>query len=463
MFEKKIYINRRKKLAKAVKKGIILILGNEDSPMNARANTFHYRQDSTFRYLFGVNQPGFAGIIDIDNNKEYIFANDFEIDDIIWMGAQPKVKDLAEQVGVKETFPMKDLEKFITKNIGREIHFLPPYRSVNRVKISSLLGIKYSYVNGKASETLIKALVDIRSIKEDVELEEIRKACNIGYNMHTTAMRMCHEGRSEREIAGVIEGIALSEGVGVSFPVILSQNGQTLHNHNHDGILTKGRLMLTDCGAENIAGYASDFTRTSPVGGTFTSKQKDIYNIVLRTNETVNANVKAGVTYKSMHLLACKTIAEGLIELGIMKGDAEEAVKIGAHALFMPHGLGHMMGADVHDMEDYGEDYVGYTDKLKRSEQFGLAYLRLARKLEEGFVITNEPGIYFIPDLIDMWKSQGKFKDFINYEKLEDYRDFGGIRLEDDLLITKKGCEFLGDKRIPITVEDVEEMIKSGR
>lgn len=462
MFKPIIYKNRRKKLAKAVKKGIILILGNKEAPMNAVANTYHYRQDSTFRYLFGINKPGFVGIIDIDNDKEYLFANDFEIDDIIWMGAQPKVQELAEKVGVENTVNSRGLEVFITKNIEREIHYLPPYRAENILKISNLLGIKYTYTKSKASEKLIKALVELRSKKEDVEIEEIRKACNIGYVMHTTAMRMCHSGRCEREIAGVLEGVALSQGAGVSFPIILSQNGQTLHNHSHDGILTKGRLMLTDCGAETTSGYASDFTRTSPVGGQFTMQQKEIYNIVLKANETVNALAKPGVSYKKLHLTACKVIADGLTELGIMKGKPEDAVKLGAHALFMPHGLGHMMGMDVHDMEDYGENYVGYNDKEKRSEQFGLAYLRMGRKLEEGFVITNEPGIYFIPDLINLWKSEKKFVDFINYNKLKDYMDFGGIRLEDDLLIRKKRAEFLGDKRIPITVEEVENCIKSG-
>lgn len=461
MFEAEIYKNRRQKLAKAVKQGIILILGNDESPMNAAANTYHYRQDSTFRYLFGINKAGFAGIIDIDNDKEYLFANDFAIDDVIWMGTQPKVKDLAEQVGIQNTMNLRGLESFITKNINRKIHYLPPYRADNILKISNLLGIKYTYAQSKASEKLIKALVKLRSKKEDVEIEEIRKACNIGYAMHTTAMRMCHEKRSEREIAGILEGVALSQGAGVSFPIILSQNGQTLHNHSHNGILTKGRLMLTDCGAESISGYASDFTRTSPVNGQFTNKQKEIYNIVLKANESVNAQAKPKVSYKKLHLIACKTIAEGLIELGIMKGDAESAVKLGAHALFMPHGLGHMMGMDVHDMEDYGEDHVGYNEKIRRSEQFGLAYLRLGRELEENFVITNEPGIYFIPDLINLWKAEKKFADFINYSKLKDYMEFGGIRLEDDLLITKKGCKFLGDKRIPITVEDVENCIKS--
>lgn len=462
MFDTKTYKNRRKNLAKNVQQGIILLLGNDESPMNAAANTFHYRQDSTFRYLFGINKPGFAAIIDIDNDKEYLFADDFQIDDIIWMGSQPKVKDLAAQVGVKHTMPLSKLESFITENITRKIHYLPPYRAENILKISNLLGIKHTYAQSKASEELIKALVSIRSKKEEGELEEIRKACNIGYDMHTTAMRMCHSGRSEREIAGILEGIALSQGAGVSFPIILSQNGQTLHNHSHDEILTKGRLMLTDCGAESTSGYASDFTRTSPVGGTFTNKQKEIYTIVLQTNETVNKLAKPGVSYKKLHLTACQTITKGLIDLGIMKGDPEDATRVGAHALFMPHGLGHMMGMDVHDMEDYGEDYVGYNKKIKRSEQFGLAYLRLGRKLEEGFVITNEPGIYFIPDLINLWKAERKFTDFINYAKLEDYMDFGGIRLEDDLLITKTSCKFLGDKRIPITIEDVENCIKSG-
>lgn len=463
MFDTKIYSKRRAKLTEAVKSGLILILGNKESSMNAKANWYRFRQDSTFRYLFGINRADFIGIIDADNKKEYLFANDYTMDDIIWSGAQPSVQELAESVGVKNTYSLRKLDNFITKNITRKIHYLPPYRMENTMILSNLLGIKSTYVHSNASEELIKALVKIRSKKEILEIEEIHKACDIAYDMHTTAMRMCHSGRTEREIAGVVEGVATSQGVGLSFPIILSQNGQTLHNHSHNGTLETGKLMLVDTGAETVSGYASDFTRTSPVGGKFTQRQKDIYNIVLNANELVNKNARPGISYKRLHLMACKTIAQGLIDLGIMKGNAEDAVKMGAHALFMPHGLGHMMGMDVHDMEDYGEDYVGYNNKIKRSEQFGLAFLRLGRKLEKDFVITNEPGIYFIPDLIDLWKSENKFENFINYQKLQDYRNFGGIRLEDDLLITAKGNQFLGSKRIPITTTDVEAMIKSGK
>ena len=462
MFETSVYKNRRARLKEKVKSGLVLILGNGEAPANYTDNTYKFRQDSSFLYFFGLNQPGFAGVIDIDSGDEYIFGNDVDMDDIIWMGPQPSVKDMAARVGVSKTAPFARLADCMKTAIsqGRRIHFLPPYRFRNMLLLEELLGIRPALVKNYASLELIKAVVDLRSVKEPCEIEEITKACNIGYEMHTAAMRNCKPGVKEQYIAGLIEGIAASYGSMVSFPVILSQNGETLHNHDHSQILQEGRMMLTDAGAEEVSHYCSDFTRTGPVGGKFLTRQKEVYNIVLAANNKAIEIAKPGVTYQYVHLEVCKVLAQGLKDLGLMKGDVNEAVAAGAHALFMPHGLGHMMGLDVHDMEDLGQIYVGYDDETRPIDQFGTSSLRMGRRLQEGFVITDEPGCYFIPALIDQWRAQGIHKEFLNYDKIETFKDFGGIRLEDDILIIPGGSRFLGDKRTPITVEEVEEIMR---
>jgi Xaa-Pro aminopeptidase len=430
--------------------------------MNYPANTFHFRQDSTFLYFFGLDLPGMAAIIDIDNNKEIIFANDVDIDDIIWMGPQPSIKSLAEKCLITETLEFAKLSNYINNSVkkGQKIHFIPPYKHDNMILLNQLLGISFDKMKDNASLEFIKAIVKLRNIKEDVEIIEIEKACNIGYLMHTSAMKMAKPGVVEREIAGMMEGISLSYGAVPSFPIILTKNGQTLHNHNHGNVLQKGDLMLQDAGAQTPMFYCSDNTRTIPVGGKFTTKQKEIYEIVLNAINGSSKLMKPGVTYFDVHLSACEILATGLKNAGLMKGDIKEAVKLGAHALFMPHGLGHMMGLDVHDMEDLGQINVGYDDIIKPSSIFGTAFLRMGRELQPGFVLTNEPGIYFIPELIDLWNKEKKFEQFINYQKLEEYRNFGGIRLEDDILITKDGSRILGEKRIPISVEEVENIMK---
>ncbi len=462
MFETSVYKNRRARLKEKVKNGLVLILGNGEAPANYTDNTYKFRQDSSFLYFFGLNQPGFAGVIDIDSGDEYIFGNDVDMDDIIWMGPQPSVKDMAARVGVSKTAPFARLADCMKTAIsqGRRIHFLPPYRFRNMLLLEELLGIRPALVKNYASLELIKAVIDLRSVKEPCEIEEITKACNIGYEMHTAAMRNCKPGVKEQYIAGLIEGIAASYGSMVSFPVILSQNGETLHNHDHSQILQEGRMMLTDAGAEEVSHYCSDFTRTVPVGGKFLTRQKEVYNIVLAANNKAIEIAKPGVTYQYVHLEVCKVLAQGLKDLGLMKGDVNEAVAAGAHALFMPHGLGHMMGLDVHDMEDLGQIYVGYDDETRPIDQFGTSSLRMGRRLQEGFVITDEPGCYFIPALIDQWRVQGMHKEFLNYDKIETFKDFGGIRLEDDILIIPGGSRFLGDKRTPITVEEVEEIMR---
>ena len=461
MFNPETYITRRQKLKQKISDGLILLLGNVDLPMNYADNTFPFRQDSSFLYFGGLDFQRLALVMDVDSGEDIIFGDDIEIDDIIWMGPQIALKEKAQKVGIRKTELYKNLQTVIEKAIlsGRKIHFLPPYRSENKLLLNDLLGISVSKLKSYASLELIKAIVGLRSVKEAQEIDEIRKACVVGYQMHVTAMKMAKLGIWEQTIAGTIEGIANAGGGMVSFPVILSQNGETLHNHNHSKTLQNGRLLLVDAGAELDSHYASDYTRTVPVGGKFTQQQREIYNIVLAANNKGRELTKPGSTYLSVHLAVSELIASGLKALGLMKGDVKEAVKNGAHALFMPHGLGHMLGLDVHDMEDLGQIYVGYDDETRPVDQFGTASLRMGRKLQPGFVITNEPGIYFIPALIEKWKAEKINTNFINFDRLESYIGFGGIRLEDDILVTETGCEIIGE-RIPITPEEVEEIMR---
>ncbi len=462
MFSKELYTSRRSNLINSIKDGIILIPGNVDVPFNYPANIYTFRQDSSFLYFFGINQPGVIGILDANSGEEYLFGNDVDIDDIIWMGELPTMKDFSLKNGVKNTAPLSKADEFIEKALkqGRKIHFLPTYRAETKLQLEKLLGIAACELNKNVSESLIKAVVKLRSVKDKYEIEDIEGSIDVAYKMHTTAMKMAMPGMTEQEIFGKMEGIALANGGPVSFPIILSVNGQILHNHHHHNTLKTGQLMVADAGAESVMHYCSDITRTSPVGGKFSGKQKDIYEAVLDANVEVIKKSKAGIAYRDMHLLSAKIITERLKAVGLMKGNVEDAVANGAHALFYPHGLGHMMGLDVHDMEGLGENYVGYNDEYKRSEQFGLAFLRMGRKLEEGFVMTVEPGVYFIPALIDIWKKEKKHTDFINYDKVEEYRAFGGIRIEDDILITKDSCRVLG-KPIPKTVKEIEDLMKS--
>jgi Xaa-Pro aminopeptidase len=462
MFDKQVYIDRRNQLKKNFKSGLILILGNDESPMNYSGNTYAYRQDSTFLYYFGLDIPNMVGIIDIDENKEILFGYEYSLEDVVWMGPQPKLSELAEQIGIQSSDSIDKLKKYLKAKMSKEIkiHFLPTYRGEQTLKLADLLDENPFRLKSKVSKKLIEAVVAQRSVKGEEEVAEIEYAMEIAYQMHTAATRMAKPGIIERDIAGTIEGIALSLGAGLSFPAIVSKNGQTLHNHYHGNVLKEGDLLVCDAGAESLLHYASDITRTIPVGGKFSYQQKEIYEIVLTAQKNAINMIKPGVKHVDVHLTAAKIIAAGLSQLGIMKGDLNAAVKAGAHALFFPHGLGHMMGLDVHDMENLGEAYVGYDDKTKRSDQFGLAYLRLAKELQPGFVFTCEPGIYFIPELIDQWKAKKKFKNFINYDKVEEYRNFGGIRIEDDILVTQNGYKVLG-RPIPKEADDVEAWAKS--
>jgi Xaa-Pro aminopeptidase len=461
MFAPEVYTNRRNSLRRELKNGIALFPGNSEAAYNYPANTYTFRQDSNFSYFFGLYHPDFVGVIDLENDIDYIFGNDLDIDDIIWMGPQPSVRDQAVQVGVNNTVPLAELSVFISNLIskGREVHFVMPYRSETLLQLSSLLGLNHSRISDYVSMQLIKAIVKLRSVKDKFEITEMEKAVDVAYLMFTEGMKMAHPGIKEQEIVGKMEGISIAHGRPVSFPIILSINGQILHNHNHGNMLKEGRMLVMDAGAETSLNYASDITRTVPVGGKFSQRQREIYEIVLNANLNAIAATKPGVFYKDCHTIACETIANGLKALGLMKGDVKEAVVHGAHALFLPHGLGHMLGMDVHDMEGLGQINVGYDDEIQPSKQFGTAYLRMGRRLQPGFVVTNEPGIYFIPELIDIWKSEKKFAEFINYDKVEEYSDFGGIRIEDDILVTETGCRVLG-KPIPKTVEEIENLMR---
>ena len=463
MFNAKIYCQRRDRLKEQIESGVVLLLGNEESPMNYLGNPYHFRQDSSFLYFFGLDSPGLAAVIDVEEKKDLIFGNDVTLEDIIWMGSQPLLKERALKVGVKETASLDKLQETLRQAIkkGRKIHFLPPYRTDAAHKIEQLLGIRHDLAKSYVSESLIRAVVEQRLVKMDDEIEQMERAHSVTYDMYDVAMRMAKPGVYEREIAGRMEGVALSAGCTLAFPTILTIDGQILHNHYHGNELKEGRLVVADSGAESPLHYGADITRTFPVGGKFTQSQKEVYEIVLKAQETAIQAIKPGVSYRDIHIQAAEIMLSGLKDLGLAKGDVKEGVKDGAHALFFPHGLGHMIGLDIHDMENLGEDYVGYDEKSSRSDQFGLAYLRFARKLKCNYVLTVEPGIYFIPALIDKWKKEKKSEQFINYKRVEEYRDFGGIRIEDNVVVTKNGYRILGES-IPKTVKEVEEVTASG-
>lgn len=426
--------------------------------MNYADNTFHFRQDSTFLYFFGVSHPNLAAIIDCETGEEIIFGDDFTIDDIVWMGKQPTIADRFLECGIKHTKPLSRLQVDLVEIMARQrkIHFLPPYRPENKIKIFELLGIIPSQQQATSSLEFVKAVIAQRNYKSGEEIVEIEKAVNITADMHLAAMQMLRPGMRESEVAAEVQKVALAAGGQISFPVIATINGQTLHNHYHGNIAQSGRLFLLDCGAETEMGYAGDMSSTFPVDKKFTTRQKEIYLVALNAHEAAISMLRPGVPFKEVYFESARTILRGMGDLGFFKGDVDDAVMQGAHAMFFPCGLGHMMGLDVHDMEDLGEQYVGYDNEAK-STQFGIKSLRLGRKLEPGFVLTIEPGIYFIPDLIDKWRAEKKFTQFLNYEKLEAYKDFGGCRNEEDFLITEEGARLLG-KPIPKTISEVEAM-----
>ena len=460
MFSKNTYVQRRQELKKLVQSGVIVLFGNNEAPYNYPANCYTpMRQDSTFLYYFGQHRDGLVGIIDIDNDEEWLLGDDIDVEDIVWMGFTPSVADLAAEVGVAKTAPMKALRSVCCDGVAakRTLHFLPPYRFDTKILLMDLLGIHPSQQKEAASLELIQAVVKMRSTKEPQEIEAIERACEVGYQMHTTAQRLCRPGVTERYIGGQVDGIARSLAQGLSFSTIYTQHGEIMHGCPTDAPLEAGRLALCDAGCE-LDDYCSDHTRTMPVSGKFTQRQREIYSIVEECHDYVLTVAKPGIRYRDVHFAVCRLMTERLKELGLMRGNTDDAVGAGAHAMFMPHGLGHMMGMDVHDMEGLGQIYVGFDYKTPPNlQQFGTNALRMGRELQEGFVVTDEPGIYFIPVLIDEWRAKGHCKDFINFDLLETYKDFGGIRIEDDLLITKDGCRFLGESRIPYHPDEIEQ------
>ena len=467
MFDTATYIRRRNELKKLVKEGIILLFGNNESPANFPNNGYYpFRQDSSFLYYFGLQRDGLVGVIDIDNDRDLLIGNDIDIEDIVWYGSVESMNEMRQRCGAHETMPMKALKTICNEALGkhRKIHFLPPYRHDIKILIFDLLGIHPGQQKDAAGMDLIKAVVKMRSTKEEQEIEELERAAVIGYKMHTTAMRLTKPGVTEKFVSGQVDGIAHSYGSMVSFPTIYTQHGEILHGAPSMNILEEGRLVLCDAGAESINNYCSDNTRTMPVNGKFTQQQLEIYSIVEACHDHALKIAKPGMKYADVHFAVCRLMFDRLKELGLAKGDTEEAVKAGAHAIFLPHGLGHMMGMDVHDMENLDQINVGFDEETRPNlEQFGTNCLRMGRRLEAGFVVTDEPGIYFIPALIDAWKAKGHCKDFLNFDKLEAYKDFGGIRIEDDLLITKDGCRFIGKDRIPYHPKDIEAFMAANQ
>ena len=461
MFTADIYSARRAELRRRIGKGIILLPGNVESPFNYPNNTFHFRQDSTFMYFFGHSVPALAGVIDVESGEETLYGDDFTVEDIIWMGPQPTIRDFADEVGVAVSKPMAKLQEDVRRaiSLGREVHYLPPYRGETILMMSDMLGIHPSMLHARKSWDLLFAVAEMRERKGEEEIAALEEAFEIGYQMHTAAMRNTRAGRTEHEVAGIVDGMALRYGTGVSFTTILSQHGEVLHNHDHSGTMQDGRLVLCDAGGEHLNGYVSDHTRTFPVSGKFTQKQKDIYNIVLAAHDAAAAALRPDMMYTEYSDAAFHTLIEGLKSLDLVRGSVDDAIAAGAAYLFMPHGLGHGIGLDVHDCENIGERSFSFAEVEERAKQSACCITRAWWRLQPGTVLSNEPGIYFVPDLIDKYKAEGKCKGIVNYDKLEEYRDFGGIRLEDDMIVTATGSKQIGSKQIPITVEDVEAVL----
>lgn len=462
MFPAEVYIQRRNRLRELVGKGVILFLGNKEVAMNYAANNYPFRQDSTFLYYFGLDMPGLAGMIDCENSSEILYGSDPTLEDIIWVGNQTPLQEKALQTGITKVKPLERLDGDVFRVIAhsREVHYLPPYREQRRLQLAYYDNLRYEEVDKNASETLIRAVVAQRSVKDQYELQEMEDTMNnVTAQAYSRAVSIIKPGAFEYQVAGAFEGLALENNCRMAYPIICTVNGETLHNHYYGNELKSGQMLLIDAGAESARRYATDITRTYPVGGKFSTQQKAIYQIVLEAQEEAIKAIKPGIPYREVHLIAATVIARGLKELGLMKGAVEEAVNHGAHAMFFPHGIGHMIGLDVHDMEDIGEDYIGYDDEFKRSEQFGTAYLRMAKRLQPGNVVTVEPGIYFIDPLIEKWHSEGRYRDFIDYREVIKFRGLGGIRIEDNVAVTEDGHKIIGNP-IPKSVEDVQNLFQ---
>lgn len=454
MFPTQTYINRRNQLRAQFKSGVLLFIGNDETGMNYEDNTYHFRQDSTFLYYFGLNRPGLYALMDIGGGKDYIFGDDYTIDSIVWMGSMPTINDMAYTVGVEATGNISQFGQKLNTFPTANIYYLPPYRPEHQIKLMRFLGVSPAEASAKASLPFITAVGEQRNIKSVEEINELDYAVTVTAEMHQAAMRFTKPGMTEAQVAAKVHEVALADGGDIAFPIIATINGQTLHNHYHGNTIKEGQLFLLDAGYETTHGYAGDMSSTFPVGKTFTEKQKEIYRITLAAHNGAIDMLKPGVHFRDVHFQVARTIFDGLKGLGFTKGNTEDAITNGAHALFFPCGTGHLMGLDVHDMENLGEQIVGYCG-VPKSKQFGLKSLRLGRELKPGFVLTIEPGIYFIPELIDLWQQNGTNKDYINFDRVNEYRNFGGIRNEEDILITEVGHRILG-KPLAKSIEDVE-------
>ncbi|MDD3108133.1 MAG: aminopeptidase P family protein [Alistipes sp.] len=463
MFQREIYQARREALCGQLSQGVILLPGNGEASANYPSNTFRFRQDSTFLYFFGLNRPDCVGWIDVETREAWLFGAEYTVDDQVWMGVQPTLQAQAVAVGVVHTGSLDQLERMLSeaRHLRRTVHFLPPYRGEITLRQCRWLQCAPEALSAQVSVPLARAVVALREVKAAEEIEQIEQACATAGRMHRRAMALCRPGVKEQEIMAALEAEALRDGAGVSFLSIVSQHGETLHNHRYDGILESGRLLLVDAGAEGPMNYCSDFTRTFPVNGRFTTRQREVYEVVRAANARTFELATPGVCYYEMHNAAARVIAEGLKSLGLMQGDMDEAVAVGAQALFMPHGLGHQMGLDVHDMENIGEKYVGYDAQTLRSDTPGLSALRMGKRMRPGMVITVEPGLYFIPALIAQWRRERLDRGFVNYARVEEFLDFGGIRVEDDMLITAEGNRLLGSDRPPVTPAQIEAYMQA--
>jgi len=446
---------RRNVLRQSVDGGAILLLGNTDASRNYTANIYPFRQDSSFLYYAGADQPGLALLI-LPDGEEILYCPSAHPDDVIWSGPRPGPGDFATDAGIDRHESYDALADALAELTGKglAVHYLPPYRASGSLHLAALLGADPAVVAGGFSADLVGAVVAQREVKTDEEIAEIELAIGVSALMYRIALHNARPGLREAQIAGAMQGVALAHDMQQAFLPIVTVRGEVLHNESYPNELREGQLLLVDSGVETARRYCSDITRTLPVGGVFSPRQREIYVVVLAAQKAAIETTGPTATNRDVHLAAARAVAAGLIGVGLMKGDADEAVAAGAHALFFPHGIGHMLGMDVHDLENLG-DAVGYAPGEVRSDQFGLNALRLAKALHPGFVITIEPGVYFMPTLIDRWSADQRHADFIDYATVRKYRDFGGIRIEDDLLVAEEGCRVLGPP-IPKTVEDVE-------
>ena len=444
---------RRERLMRDMGGGRMLLLGNDEAPMNYADNTYHFRQDSTFLYFTGLDYPGLAAVIDADEGRTTVFGCELTIDDIVWTGLQPTLSEKCAEVGIGRTRPMSEL----SSAVDGETHFLPPYRGDHRVWLWELLGVEPAAQAARASERFIRAVVAQRNHKDEEELRLIERSVDVSTQMHLAAYRAVRPGVSEAQVAAEVQRVACREGGSLAFPTIATVQGQVLHNHGFIHNLSEGDIFLLDAGAEMEGHYAGDLSSSMPVGERFTDRQAAVYEIHLRSFRAAVDHLTLGRPFREAHIAAATEIARGMKELGLMKGDPAEAAQTGAYALFFPCGLGHMMGLDVHDMENLGEQYVGYAAGEQKSKQFGFKSLRLARPLEEGFVFTVEPGIYFIPELMDKWQAEHQFTDFICYDRLAPWRNFTGLRNELNYAMTATGPRLLGTIHKPMSIAEVYE------